>query len=78
MIGISGSWKWLASFLISSMDQGGLAKHAPAHLRVRHAEGCFEGANALTLGHSVPVQHRLDEGSEGSVPIFFCVFGCHT
>lgn len=32
----------------------------------------------LTLGHSVPVQHRLDEGSEGSVPIFFWVFGCHT
>ena len=37
---------------------GGLAKHAPAHLRVRHANGCFEGAKPLALGHSVPVQHR--------------------
>jgi hypothetical protein len=57
---------------------GGLAQHAPAHLRVRHAKGCFESAKPLALGHSVPVQHRLDEGSEGSVPIFFWMFGCHT
>jgi hypothetical protein len=49
----------------------GLANHASAHLGVRDADGCFESANALTLWHSVPVQHRFDEGSEGSVPIFF-------